>query len=226
MEEVSKTVGQWIVANVGWSILIFLFLLSMFFKIAKKEIDPLGWVIGWFGKLLTKSVRQDISALQKSTATRFDEIKTDRNRKVDELKKDYNDKIKDLRDDLDAFEKSTNKSIDEIKTGTTNNCNLLKTRLDQMEASTQKSNDMQTVRQIRAHVLDFANSCMNHRKHTKKDFENIIDENALYESLVKKYNITNDVYKEDFKYVMDIYHQCQKNGSFLNEGNSISTDKK
>ena len=80
-----------------------------------------------------------------------------------------------------------------------------------------KSNDMQTIRQIRAHVLDFANSCMNHRKHSKQDFENIIDENTLYETLVKKYRIKNKVYEEDYKFIMKIYHHCQDNNCFLRD---------
>ena len=213
MSEVAKAVGQWIVGNVGWSVLIVLFILSMLFKITKKEIDPLGWVIGWFGKALTKDVRKDISDFKKSTEDN-----------LDDLKKDYNKKITDLRSDLDAFEKSTNKSIGEIKTGTSKNCESLKRRLDKMEKASIRSNDMQTIRQIKAHVLDFANSCMNHRKHTKKDFENIIEENTLYESLIKKYRITNDVYTEDFKFIMDIYHKCQKEGSFLNEIASVPND--
>lgn len=217
MSEVTKAVGQWIVGNVGWSVLIFLFILSTFFKITKKEIDPLGWVIGWFGKALTRDVRKDVSDFKKSTDQKFEEVKKDRQAKVDELKKDYNDKIKGLRDDLDAFEKTTNKSVRELKTGTARNCATLKKRLDEMEAATQRSNDMQTLRQIRAHVLDFANSCMNHRKHTKKDFENIIEENSMYETLIKKYKVQNDVYTEDFNFVMDVYRKCQKNGSFLDD---------
>lgn len=221
MSEVTKAVGQWIVGNVGWSVLILLFVLSMFFKITKKEIDPLGWVIGWFGKALTRDVRKDVSDLKKSTDDKFEEIKKDRSDKVDELKKDYNDKIRGLRDDLDSFEKSTNKSIDEIKIGTAENCEKLKKRLDEMESASIRSNDMQTIRQIKAHVLDFANSCMNHRRHTKKEFENIIEENTTYEGLIKKYRIKNDVYAEDFKFVMDVYHQCQKEGSFLNESGSV-----
>lgn len=224
MSEIEKTVGQWIVSHLGLSIIILLFLLSCFFKVVKKEIDPLGWFIGWIGKHLTKGVREDVADLKKSTEQRFAEVKKDRIAKVDELKEDYNEKIKDLREDLDSFEKATNGSICEIKTGTTTNCQQLKTRLDEMEAAHQKSNDMQTVMQIRSHILDFANSCMNHRQHTKKEFENIIDENTLYEGLVKKYNIKNAVYTEDYKYVMEIYHQCQKEGSFLNP-EKVASDK-
>lgn len=195
MSEIAKTAGQWMVNHLGLAIVIGLFILSCFFKIVKKEIDPLGWVIGWIGKALTKDVRKD----------------------VQDLKNETNEKITDLRSDLDGFEERTNASIDEMKTNTSNNCELLKTRLDRIEEANKRSNDMQTIRQIKAHVLDFANSCMNKRKHTKKDFENIIEENTQYEALVKEYHLVNDVYTEDFSFIMKVYHKCQEEGSFLNE---------
>lgn len=202
MGEVAKAVGQWIVANVGWSVLIILFILSSLFRIVKKEIDPLGWVISWIGKAFTKDVRNDIATL-----------KTETNGKFEELKKDYNKQIDELRADLDGFEATTNESIRSMQNGTHDNCAVLKERLDAME----KSNDMQTIRQIKMHVLDFANSCMNGRKHTFRDFRNLIKENKLYESLVDKYGLKNDVYKDDFDFIMEIYHDCKLNRSFLND---------
>ena len=213
MGEIGKAVGQWVVANVGWTIIIILFIISSLFKIAKKEVDPLGWVISWFGKAFTKDVRADIAALQTDTASKFEEVKADRAAKIEELKQDYNDKIADLRADLDSFEISTNANINEMRTGTNTNCELLKHRLDEME----KSNDMQTIRQIKAHVLDFANSCMNGRAHTFRDFRNIIKENKQYQKLVAKYDLKNDVYKDDFEFIMEIYHDCKVNRSFLND---------
>ena len=151
MGEISKAVGQWIVSNVGWTVIIALFILSGLFKITKIELNPIGWIIGWIGKNFTKDVRKDVADLKVDTNTRFEEIKTDRAASIRDLKKelkeDYNKQITDLRTDLDAFETKTNSSIDEMKTGTTANCELLKSRLDLME----KSNDMQTVRQIKAH---------------------------------------------------------------------------
>lgn len=211
--EIGKTIGQWILENVGWSIIIFLFLLSCLFKITKVEIDPLGWLIGWFGKMLTKDVRKDVADLKQETHKKFEEVKTDRAAKIEELKNDYNSQISELRADLDGFEKTTNTTLNTLKKGTDANCKQMKTRLDKME----KSNDMQTVRQIRAHILDFANSCMNGRLHTKRDFENIMDENAQYEDLVKKYKLKNRVYEEDYAFIMRIYHDHQEHNSFLNE---------
>ena len=213
MGEISKAVGQWIVGNVGWTVIIILFILSCIFKIAKKEIDPLGWVIGWFGKAFTKDVRKDVADLKDQTNKNFEKVKTDRAASIAELKKDYDEKIGALRTDLDNFEERTNASISEMQTGTHANHEILKTRLDLME----KSNDMQTVRQIKAHILDFANSCLNNRKHTKAEFEAIIKEDESYEQLCKKYDLKNNVYTEDFKYIMKVYHECQDKHSFLGE---------
>lgn len=211
MGEISKAVGQWILGNVGWSIIILLFILSCFFKITKRNIDPLGWVISWIGKAFTKDVRKDVAELKADSARKFAEVKTDRAARIEELKSDYEAKISNLRTDLDTFEERTNVSINEMKNGTTNNCEMMKERMDRME----KSNDMQTIRQIKSHVLDFANSCFNHRQHTKLEFENIIKENEEYEELVAKHGIKNNVYKEDFEFIMEVYHECQRKGTFL-----------
>lgn len=189
MSEFFKPAAQWLQQNVPLTIIIVLLVLSIFFKIPKKEVNILGWFVGWIGKAFTRSLRDDIK----------------------DMKNDSNQQIQDLRDDLDEFETKTNASIEALQNGTNANCSMLKTRLDAME----KSNDMQTVRQIKAHVLDFANSCLNNRKHTKQDFENIIKENEDYEELVEKYDLKNDVYAEDFKYIMKVYHECQDKHSFL-----------
>lgn len=229
MSELVKTLGQLAVNNLSLAaIIVIVVVLTVFkglFKIAKKEVDPLRWFTGKVRNALTKDVRKDISDFKVETHDKFEEIKTDRKSQVDVLRKDVmsmkedtNKRIKELREDLDAFETRTNGSIDEMKVGTTQNCETLKKRLDDMEASQQKSNDMQTIQTIRAHILDFANTCYNKRKHTKREFENIIDENAVYEKLVEKHEVKNNVYKEDYDFIMKCYHKCQEEGTFLKEG--------
>ena len=213
MSEISKVVGQWIVNNVGWTVVIVLFILSGFFKIAKIEINPIGWIIGWIGKNLTKDVRKDVADLKTSTASKFAEVKVDRKAKIDELKQDYNTKVQALKDDIDAFEQRTNASMEEIKTTSQKSCEEMKKRMDRVE----KSNDLQTIRQIRAHILDFANSCMNGRKHTQKDFDNIFEEDKEYAGLCKKHKIRNARYKEDFDFIKTCYHKCLEDNSFLKE---------
>jgi len=189
VSEFFKPAAQWLQQNVPLTIIIVLLVLSIFFKIPKKEVNVLGWFVGWIGKTFTRTLRDDIK----------------------QIKEDFNQQVQDLRNDLDNFETKTNANIEALQNGTNANCSMLKIRLDAME----KSNDMQTVRQIKAHVLDFANSCLNNRNHTKQDFENIIKENEDYEELVEKYGLKNDVYAEDFKYIMKVYHECQDKHSFL-----------
>lgn len=213
MGEISKVVGQWIVGNVGWATIIVLFILSGLFKIAKIEINPIGWIISWIGNALTKSIRVDLADLRQETNNKFEEIKTDRAEKIQELKNDYDEKIAGLRDDLDTFESRTNANIEEVKIKATGTFDLLTERLNEME----RSNDMQTVRQIKAHVLDFANACLNHRRHTKQEFDSVIKENEEYEELVKKYGLKNNVYAEDYQYILKIYHKCQDQNSFLKD---------
>lgn len=233
--EIGKTLGQLALNNLSLTVIIILFvvhyIIKSLFKVRQKEVDPLGRMVGWVGKKLTKdvqtevasvksdvvSVKTDLANLKSYTEKQFKKVETDRIEKISELKNDYDKKIVELKTDIDGFETRTVSKVDEMIRGTRENCEKLKTRLDEMDEATQKSNDMQTIRQIRAHVLDFANSCMNKRKHTKLEFENIIEENKQYKALVKKYKIENDVYKEDYEFIMKIYHRCQDEGSFLNE---------
>ena len=209
MGEVSKAVGQWIVANTGWAVIIFLFILTGLFKIVKIEINPLGWLISWIGKTLTKDVRNDISNFKKDTDEKFEDIKEERK----EILVGYDEKIAELRNDLDDFEDKAKCGIIKNRDDCNSNYDKLASRIDEM----QKSNDMQTVRQIKQHVFEFANSLMNKVKHTKKDFDNIIAENQDYENFVEKYGLVNDVYTEDYEFIMKVYHKCREENSFLKD---------
>jgi hypothetical protein len=68
---------------------------------------------------------------------------------------------------------------------------------------------------IRYEVLDFANSCRNKVKHTRDEFQHIIDLNDKYEKLLKRTNDTNGVFTEEYKYIVNIYHKCQAENNFL-----------
>ena len=82
-------------------------------------------------------------------------------------------------------------------------------------ADLRKDVDMARIAGIKAIVLDFANSCRNGRKHSKEEFTNILSENSEYERLVKKYDLKNDVYREDFNFILEIYRECLHKNSFL-----------
>lgn len=78
-----------------------------------------------------------------------------------------------------------------------------------------KDDDMNQIDNIRNVVLDFANSCRNGRRHSKSEFEHIIDLNGKYELLLKKYNLTNGVFVEDYKYILMVYNDNLVNNTFL-----------
>lgn len=75
--------------------------------------------------------------------------------------------------------------------------------------------DEQRMSGIRSLVLDFSNSCLNGRKHTKEEFDHIIEENKTYEELVKKYKIQNEVYKEAYAYIKRVYRKRMDRRDFL-----------
>lgn len=82
-------------------------------------------------------------------------------------------------------------------------------------AENEKAVDMQRIAGIRSMVLDFSNSCLNGRKHTKEEFDHILAENKTYEELVHKYKIENEVYSESYSYIKRIYRKCLDGHKFL-----------
>ena len=68
---------------------------------------------------------------------------------------------------------------------------------------------------IRYEVLSFANSCRNGTKHTRDEFQHIIDLNDKYERLLEETNDTNGVFAEEYRYILNLYHKCQIENDFL-----------
>ena len=139
-EKALEPVLQFLGNNWGWILAVFL----IFFEVTPIKLHPITWILGWIGKKLNGSLKQDIA---------------------------------DLRKDVDE----------------------------------------QRMSAIRSLVLDFSNSCLNGRKHTKEEFDHILDENKNYEQLVSKYEdkIQNDVYKEAIEYIKRIYRKRMDKRDFL-----------
>lgn len=68
---------------------------------------------------------------------------------------------------------------------------------------------------IRFEVLNFAASCRNGQKHTKDEFEHIIDLNTKYGRLIAKTDDENGVFDAEYEYVYEIYQHCQRENNFL-----------
>lgn len=67
---------------------------------------------------------------------------------------------------------------------------------------------------IRNEVLSFATSCRRGIHHTKDEFEHIITVHGKYERLLEKTNDENGVFTEEYKYIVEIYHECQREDKF------------
>ena len=89
------------------------------------------------------------------------------------------------------------------------------TTLEQRADQQQRTSDENEMDRIRWEVLDFANSCRNHRRHTKDEFQHIIDLNQKYHKLLAKYKIENGVFDAEYAYIFDLYKRCQLENDFL-----------
>lgn len=188
MGEISKAVGDWIVNNVGWSVLIVLFLFCTFFEFSKIKLNPISALCRRIGNGFTAGLKKYI----------------------DELKEDTNKQIA-------ALDEKTIKKLDEIQAGSQKNCHKMQAKLDEVEyklMSVEERQDRQAASRIKAHVFNFAKECYSNVLHTKGDFENLIKENEEYEKLVAKHGWKNDVYKAEFEYIMRVYQKCKDEHKF------------
>lgn len=87
--------------------------------------------------------------------------------------------------------------------------------MDARLTANEKAVDMQRIAGIRTVVLDFSNSCLIGRIHTKEEFDHVLSENKVYETLVKKHEIQNEVYAEAYDYIKRTYRYCLDHKKFL-----------
>lgn len=67
----------------------------------------------------------------------------------------------------------------------------------------------------RHEILAFANSCMNHTKHTKEEFDYIIKIHTDYVTYITKHKIQNGQIDIAYKYISDIYIHLMETNGFL-----------
>lgn len=69
---------------------------------------------------------------------------------------------------------------------------------------------------IRWEILDFANSCHNGRKHTKDEFNHILELNDKYEKLLlQTKDKKNGVFKAEYIYIQHLYDELNANDGFI-----------
>ena len=67
-------------------------------------------------------------------------------------------------------------------------------------------------------ILDFANSCHNGRRHTKEEWEHVLNQLIYYEEYVDEKAITNAVIEEETRYLRELYRDLLSRNAFMREG--------
>ena len=78
-----------------------------------------------------------------------------------------------------------------------------------------KTIDENEIDRIRWEILDFANSCRNQRRHTKDEFDHIIEINGKYHAILERRNMKNGIIDLEYDYIVKLYRRCQEKNSFL-----------
>lgn len=66
----------------------------------------------------------------------------------------------------------------------------------------------------RTEILDFSDSCMNHRRHTKEQFDHVIEILGKYEKYIEENELTNGQVDVAHEYILEIYKQCIRENDF------------
>ena len=192
MGDIVKPVAQWISQNVSWTILIVVFIVSLFFEISKVKVYPLKW--------LWKAISWPFRKIDEQRTNSFKNV-------VIEFKTDMETKLTEMTE-------SSNSNCASVKA-----CFIdLEKRFDKLDAKQQETEerlDLLAAARIKNHVLNFARQCRKGEPHSHEDFGNLFKENKEYEKLVLKYGWDNDVYKHDFAYIRRVYDECNDRGEFL-----------
>ena len=98
-----------------------------------------------------------------------------------------------------------------------NQDNLLPLYRDMQEKLDKLAKDFEShkVDSWRSEILEFANSCMNRRKHTKEEFDHIISVHDDYTEYVKTNKIENGQVDLAYEYIEKLYQRCLEKNSFL-----------
>ena len=70
----------------------------------------------------------------------------------------------------------------------------------------------------RRDILDFCNSCMNGRLHTREEFDFVISKCDTYERYISEKKVKNGVIDAAIKEIKRLYDKCIQEHSFLVEG--------
>lgn len=116
--------------------------------------------------------------------------------------------------DKDKNEKVITK-INELEQTFSNKVDNLETTLSNKIQEVSDRNDENEKDRIRWEILSFANSCRNGKKHSKEEYNHIIELKVKYTNLLNKTGDKNGVFEEDYKYIEQLYRERLEKNDFL-----------
>lgn len=66
----------------------------------------------------------------------------------------------------------------------------------------------------RTEILDFSDSCMNHQRHTKEQFDHVIEILDKYDKYITENKLNNGQVDVAHEYILEIYKQCIRENDF------------
>ena len=93
----------------------------------------------------------------------------------------------------------------------------VKKKQDEIEAKLTKVEgklDEHVAQSYRNKILSFQNECLNGTKHTKEEFDEVIDACNLYEVYVRDNKLKNDKCELAICYIKRVYQKCQDERTF------------
>lgn len=105
---------------------------------------------------------------------------------------------------------------------------LLNIKVDTLQKDLTKyvvESENKNLQDLRRDILDFCNSCINGRRHTREEFNFVIKECDNYEIYIKDREIKNGVIEAAIKEIRRLYDKCIQEHSFLKEGEENPTRK-
>lgn len=114
---------------------------------------------------------------------------------------------KDLREKIDNLESKQTANTEAIKE--------LKEDVERKFKEKEADDDQKEAKRLRSRIIDFADSCRLHQRHTKTAFENIMRDYGDYEAYCDKHNIPNHFIDEEHEYIKDVFRECMSENKFL-----------
>lgn len=81
-----------------------------------------------------------------------------------------------------------------------------------------KESETKSLQDSRRDILDFANACMNKRKHTQEQFRFILARCDEYELYIERNHLKNGEIKNAIEEIRRLHKKCMQENSFLKEG--------